>query len=205
MQLSDNQKQLDVDAKGLFSVRFRGMTRFAERVSTAMQSDDLTLRLDRACDVDVLVALGWIAQREPLGSALLRLQLTNDVEGLGAAIARGEEIALGIKRKWNLPKGERFWRRFAAAGVSYWLNSLCRRCSGRMFEVIEGTPKLSTTRCLSCGGTGRRRYPKIADESMEDDFWRDRFAELLNTLDAHAERTLSRAKFLLTARVNMPN
>jgi hypothetical protein len=177
--------------------------RFAERVAGAMESDDLTMRLDRSCDADVLVALGWAAQREPLGSALLRLMLTHDVNRLEEAVDLAEQIAAGIRARWKMPKGARFWRRFAEQGVGYWCSSICRRCTGRMYDVLPNTPKLSTTRCSACHGTGRRRYPKIGSESMEDQFWRDRFAELLNALDEHADRTLRCARHMLTSKVQL--
>jgi hypothetical protein len=177
--------------------------RFTERVSSAMVSDDLTMRLDRGCDADVLVALGWAAQREPLGAALLRLSLTHDIDFLEEAVREALRLAQAIKARWRMPKGERFWERFAEQAVGYWCSSVCRRCTGRMFDVIKGTPKLSTTRCVACLGTGRRRYPKIGQESMEDAFWRDRFSELLSALDEHAERTLRSARHMLTSKVQM--
>lgn len=179
-----------------------GRMRFTERVAGAMFSDDLTLRLERGCDADVLIAIGWCARREPMGALLLRLMLTHDVDHLEGSVAEARRLAERIRLRWKMPKGDGFWLRFAEQAVGYWCSSVCRRCRGRMFDVVKGTPKLSATRCISCRGSGRRRYPTIAQESMEDAFWRDRFAELLNALDACTDRTLRLARHLLTARVS---
>ena len=42
----------------------------------------------------------------------------------------------------------------APAVVLWWLDKQCRRCTGRMFEPIPGTPALSAIRCRACAGTG---------------------------------------------------
>lgn len=179
---------------------------FAEVCSRAFRSDDLTLLLDKRCDADTLIALGWASMRYPLGSTLARLYLGDDRVDVYVAVLHSRHYCDRMRSRWDLPKGARWWDRFAEAGVAHWLDPVCRSCKGRKFESHEGTPHLLARVCAACRGKGRRRYPVIGGERIDEhDRWNDRFGELLTHLDTQVETALNAARRLLTAKGYSPS
>lgn len=47
----------------------------------------------------------------------------------------------------------------AAAVVRYWLDQTCQGCDGRKFQILPGTPSLSTKVCPACRGSGIAEPP----------------------------------------------
>jgi hypothetical protein len=47
----------------------------------------------------------------------------------------------------------------AVAVIRWWLSQTCPGCSGRKFQTVEGTNRLSAKICKTCGGTGKREIP----------------------------------------------
>ncbi|MDM0029646.1 hypothetical protein [Variovorax saccharolyticus] len=50
-------------------------------------------------------------------------------------------------------------REKVVAVIRWWLSQRCPACSGRKFQTVEGTNRLSAKLCRSCGGTGLREVP----------------------------------------------
>ncbi len=66
---------------------------------------------------------------------------------------RGELIDWAMKSGMHAPQTA------VAQVLGWWLNPTCPVCSGRRWEVIPGTPKLSRKPCQTCKGTGERGLP----------------------------------------------
>lgn len=47
----------------------------------------------------------------------------------------------------------------AANAIHWWLNNQCHVCHGQRWQLIPGTPKLSTRVCDACNGSGVRPMP----------------------------------------------
>lgn len=134
-----------------------------ESYIAANNTSNLRVESERRGSADVLIAAGWSASR--LGAALMRLHSEYDgrsrpinsgatddrlmmggLKSLGGVIERMEHEAalLGFES----PKLEAF------KAVAWWLSKTCGGCQGRKYQVMLGTPSLTTKPCMSCGGTG---------------------------------------------------
>lgn len=146
-----------------------------ETYSRAGNTSNLTVEADRRGDADVLIAAGMIGASKSLGMALLRLhseydgasRLREDATMLDVAMLaarlRGLPAVVGMVTEraslWGMeqPKDK------ALAVVLWWLDKRCKRCTGRLFEKIPGSPGLSNIRCRSCNGTGEAHLPHGSD------------------------------------------
>ena len=138
-----------------------------ETYQTAGNTSDLTVEADKRGAADVLIAAGWSPTR--VGSALMRLQSEFDAaqrQGAGRTDAQllriklrslaavNEQVTLQATA-WGMADAEVK----AGAAVLWWLDRACRRCTGRRFELIPGTPALSNRLCKACGGIGEAQIP----------------------------------------------
>lgn len=99
--------------------------------------------------VGVLIAAGWSASR--LGAALMRLHTKYDRAGLEQVHT---QVALQAS-KWGIERPDSV----ASGVIAWWLSRLCTACRGRKFELIAGTPMLSTKHCKHCRGSGEAHLP----------------------------------------------
>ena len=118
-----------------------------ERYVTAINTSNLKTEADRGGAADVLIASGWSPTR--LGSALLRLVSTG--RNLSEVYYQLEIMA--DKANMDNPS------HVAASVMGWWLDKTCKACSGQRFQVIHGTPTLSTKACKCCRGTGETPLP----------------------------------------------
>lgn len=86
------------------------------------------------------------------GTKLLRLKYANDAKEYAEVLAEFKEIATRHSRrmKW----GDESKARSAAKKVlDYWLAENCPKCNGIGYEVMKGSPTLSSVPCPSCKGS----------------------------------------------------
>lgn len=142
-----------------------------ETYSRAGNTSNLTVEADRRGDADVLIAAGMVGASKSLGMALLRLHSEYDGASRLREGASRLDVAMLAARLRGLPgvvgavtERAAVWgmeqpKDKALAVVLWWLDKQCRRCTGRMFEPIPGTPALSAIRCRACNGTGEAHLP----------------------------------------------
>lgn len=145
-----------------------------ERYIAAARSSNLRLRLDKACDVDMLIAAGWI--RETLATMLHRLRAEFDTarRPLRAAANDPTEQRMAMMRLKSLHSTRDALGRFATmqadrkgipltpgqvqavvgSALDAVLDPLCGTCSG---SGKVGDFGASQQLCHACRGSGRRR------------------------------------------------
>lgn len=130
-----------------------------ERLSTALGSDDLSVVERSRKDIDYIIALGCIGNRNKNASALLHVELA----GSRVSFREAKQAAINItrnldaKRDWKL--GGQDIKDVAATAIKMWLVPVCSKCEGRKYQNMPGTPMLSTAVCSRCHGTGKQPYP----------------------------------------------
>ena len=138
-----------------------------EGLSTALTSKNLKLRETRSA-LDYVIALGMIGIRNKMAGAIISVHLSGNPTSFKQARMATIELAkrLSAKRGWNLDtKGA-----YHVAHVAWkmYLMPGCPSCTGRKYQVAEGTPLLTTKPCNKCRGTGLRNYPsKYGDETRD--------------------------------------
>lgn len=132
-----------------------------ERMSEASVSDDLSHR-ETHCDADVLQAMGIAAIRQPLGHALLRLDLTQDRRDIPRAIEATMDFVGQIATQQGWPMHMLKRRKIATAVLVHYLSPACPACKGRgMIGVERDKPDEYKPRpCNACGGSGTRQLPQ---------------------------------------------
>ena len=152
-------------------------TTIEETYSRAGNTSNLTIEADRRGAGDVLIAAGMVGLNpsKSLGMALLRLlseydsttRLRDGATAIDVALLAARLRALpGVVDKlteradvWGMERA----KDKALAAVLWWLDKQCRRCTGRLWEPIAGTPALSAIRCRACNGTGEAPLPHGSD------------------------------------------
>lgn len=132
-----------------------------ERLSVAMSASDLTVDANHRGAVDYIAALGIAATRHAaVASPMMRVHLAGRPEDLRAAF----HAVLALVKKLNVKKN---WRlaghsmtAVALHALSHHVDPTCPHCHGRKFELLDGSPTLSTKVCRHCHGTGRRPVQK---------------------------------------------
>lgn len=113
-------------------------------------------------DIDVVRAMGMAAQGDAmvdLGLSLWRVKYSGvhrELRGLAMQL-----MALMEQHQRDVEQ--------VAPVLAYWLDGVCKTCSGLGYDVIPGTPTLSDVACGSCEGTGQQRFegPRDADWLLE--------------------------------------
>lgn len=155
-----------------------------ERVALSLTSDDLRL-LQHACALDKVIASGWSSQGENLGCVAFWAKYTGDKARIRELYRLSANVVVGQARRKKRGGSIDDLTHLAFASVSYWLNDVCRECSGRGVIVPEKAQIDTGEVCGACQGSGKGLPPKAADVGSE--FHEDRFdrmvGELLSTLD----------------------
>lgn len=158
-----------------------------ERLSTAVNSSDLTLDANHRGDLDYICALGIAGSRHgSVASPLMRLHIS----GTNTHLKEAFESVLSLVRRLSSKKNWRLHSHnlttIALQALSHHVSPTCTRCQGRKFELTEGSPVLSTKPCMHCHGSGRRPIQKK---------FRDEISQViasLENIDATTERAVAR-------------
>lgn len=158
-----------------------------ERLSTAVNSSDLTMDPDHRTDVDYITALGIAGSRHgSVASPLMRLHIsgtnTHLKEAFNSVVSLVKRMA--SKKNWRLHSHN--LTTIALQALSHHVSPTCTYCQGRKFELTEGSPVLSTKPCQHCRGSGRRPIQKKH---------RDEIAQViaaLEAIDSTTERAVAR-------------
>jgi hypothetical protein len=158
-----------------------------ERLSSAVNTTDLTVDADHRTDADFIIALGIAGSRHSrVASPMMRLHVNGTNTNLRAAFESVLSLVkrLNAKRNWRL--AGRSVDTVALQALSHHVNPTCPRCHGRKFELQDGTPVLSTKACLSCFGSGRRTVQKKFREEISH------VISTLEQIDSTTERAVAR-------------
>ena len=124
-----------------------------ERMLRAELSSDLSHK-EHACDVDVLMAVGFAAIHNSGHLAVFRVKYLNDVNSLDEAGRQFTSWARSsmIKRNQELYQA----RKLAWLSLRLWVNDQCTACNGLKYIKLKDSPCLSATACKVCGGSGKK-------------------------------------------------
>lgn len=158
-----------------------------ERLSTAVHTSDLTVDPEHRTDADYVIALGIASSRHAkAASHLMRLHL----DGTNTSLKAAYNSVLALTKRLN---GKRNWRlngrslhTVALQSLSHHVSPTCPHCQGRKFEVLEGSPTLSTEACKHCHGTGRRPIQKKHRDQIQQ------LIAVLESIDEITERAVAR-------------
>lgn len=158
-----------------------------ERLSVAMSTSDLTLDANHRGAADYIVALGIAGIRHSaVASPMMRVHLAGRPDDLRAAF----NAVLGLVRRLNLKKNWRLaghsTQAVALHALSHHVDPTCPHCHGRKFELLEGSPTLSTKICRHCHGTGRRPVQKKHRDQI------NAVIAALESIDSVTERAVAR-------------
>ena len=117
-----------------------------ERISQAQGSKNLgETGLEEVGDVDIVRAMGMVAQSHPLGVSLWRCRYAGDMRELPGVLTGLMNLAgRHGKDPQEVPRV-----------VRHWLQDVCEHCQGRGYLPVAGTPVLSDDLCPVCDGSGR--------------------------------------------------
>lgn len=138
-----------------------------ERLAVALTSKNLKLK-ETVSDVDYLIALGMIGIKNKMAGAMLNLHLSGNLSSYKEARRATVELTrrLSLKRDWKLDTKDQY--RIADAAWKMYLMPVCPKCTGRKYQVAEGTPLLTARPCQKCQGTGLRHYPSHHGSQIKD-------------------------------------
>lgn len=158
-----------------------------ERLSTAVHTSDLTVDPDHRSDADYIIALGVAgARHSAVAAPLMHLHLSGSHSNLRAAYNSVLALTkrLNAKKNWRL--NGRALHTVALHSLSHHVAPICPHCQGRKFEVLEGSPTLSTEACKHCHGTGRRPIQKKHRDQIQQ------LIAVLESIDEITERAVAR-------------
>lgn len=146
-----------------------------EQYTSAANTTNLTVVAEKRGAGDVLMAAGMVRQQpnKRLGMAVMRL--LSEIEGAQRRHGTSRiDIALLAAKMRTLPEViERLAtyvaedaEKKARCSILWWLDSNCKRCTGRLFETIPGTPSLSAIACRDCKGLGKITLPYGSEGKM---------------------------------------
>lgn len=158
-----------------------------ERLSTAISSSDLTFDPNHRTDLDYIAAMGIAGLRHSaVAGPMMRLHLASSP----AALRTAYESVLGLVKRLNIKKNWRLaghsMHAVALNALSHHVDPTCPHCQGRKFELLEGSPTLSTKICRHCHGTGRRPVQKKHRDHIEA------VIASLEQIDSVTERAVAR-------------
>lgn len=158
-----------------------------ERLSAALNSSDLTFDVNHRGDLDYVAALGIAASRHGnVASPVMRVHYANSPSDLNSAFKAVVSMVkrFNAKRNWRLnPKSI---QAVALHALSHHVDPTCTHCHGRKFELMDGSPTLSTKACRVCHGTGRRPVQKKYREQI------NYVIAALESIDEITERAVAR-------------
>lgn len=138
-----------------------------ERLAVALTSRNLQQK-EETCSIDYVIALGMIGIKNKMAGAIINLHLTGSPSSYKEARRATVELTrrLSIKRDWKLETKDQY--RIADAAWKMYLMPTCPKCTGRKYQVAEGTPLLTARPCQKCQGTGLRHYPSHHGSQIKD-------------------------------------
>ena len=138
-----------------------------EHLAQAQRSRNLAdaAEVGELADVDWIRAAGAVGQKHDLALKLWRLLELRDAKALPAVYAGAVALAVRLE----MPRAEHV----ALSVLQYLADPLCRRCHGRGYAVILGTPHLAAEECPRCEGSGKRAPTWGAPEKLLDERLRD--------------------------------
>lgn len=158
-----------------------------ERLTTALNSSDLTLDANHRGDLDMVIGLGIAAHR--LGSVSAPLMHLH-VNASPAALNEAYQAVLSLVKRINAKKNWRLAKpglhAVALHALSHHVDPTCPHCHGRKFELQQDSPVLSAKLCRSCHGTGRRPVQKKHKEQI------NAVIAALEQIDSTTERAVGR-------------
>lgn len=129
-----------------------------DRYASAVHSTNLRSRSTTTYgDADVLGAAGLAAKRNPLAIGLQRL-LAGDNHATREIVGHMSSMLVG--KAWHGAKQQlprTVAQDMARATLAWCRNGTCKVCSGHGFQLIPGTPSLSSDQCGTCRGSGKRQ------------------------------------------------
>lgn len=129
-----------------------------DRYSSAMHSKNLKSEPDTTnSDSDVLGAAGLAAKHSPLAMSLLRLFLGDD-RGAPALVEHMTQMLVGKAYRVPIDVDRADCTLIARAVLAWHRDGVCKACGGHGFQLIANTPALSSSKCPSCRGTGRKPF-----------------------------------------------
>lgn len=147
----------------------------AERYASSLDTSDLTVSLEHRTDADYLLAAGYAAAANRNGLAALmayRMKVSGDLASRPVLLELLVDRLQGQSFRKKLPAIQRARARQAAEAVlGWWLDDVCRACTGRLMDPIPGTPHLSAHFCKACAGTGKRALPELGPRSQAHAAW----------------------------------
>lgn len=158
-----------------------------ERLSSALNSSDLTFDADHRGDLDYVAALGIAASRHgKVASPVMRVHYANSPGDLNSAFRAVVSLVkrFNAKRNWRL--NAKSVQVVALHALSHHVDPVCQHCHGRKFELLEGSPTLSAKACRHCHGTGRRPVQKKHRDQIEH------VIAALENIDSVTERAVAR-------------
>jgi hypothetical protein len=105
---------------------------------------------------DVLGAVGMAGQANPEAVALLNSAFGGKTS---AKLAFVELLEHRLQHQMLRERWKGNPRQIAQEAVAWWLHGTCQPCSGRGYELINGTPSLGHI-CKHCNATGRILAPR---------------------------------------------
>lgn len=100
------------------------------------------------------------AQAKAQAAALAHSHNMNELTMLRAQIKSWptvEQVLILQMGKWGVEADQA--RPVVVDVLCWWLDKVCQRCGGTMYETVPGTNRQSGRVCKSCSGTGERRLP----------------------------------------------
>lgn len=140
-----------------------------ERYTTAITASNLKVEGDRTGAADLLIAMGWNKSRT--GAALLRLRTEYDAHARAPGEVNATALRLlcgNLRSLGDVLREVEGWadrarmdrpKALTLAVVTWWIDHVCKVCSGRAFEIVPGAPALSSRKCQCCRGTGEAFRP----------------------------------------------
>jgi len=152
------------------------MTTTGELYATATQTRDLRQSPGCVKDIDVLMAAGMSASRDPrkaLALAVCRASVSGDHSGLRSMAEALADWVAGYLCRGGRRQMHRVRRVDLCEQVlRYWLDQGCKFCDGLGYKKVPGTPHLSAHECPQCHGTGKRPIASVIGGSdLEPGRW----------------------------------
>lgn len=157
----------------------------AERLATALATDDLLLR-EAACDLDKIIVSGWSAKTRELGAMAFWSKYLNDRQKARQFVDIVRRVSVSRMRQQRRIVRREEVHQLAEIVVAWWLHDKCPTCQGRGLLVLHDQQVVSNIECPSCHGSGLRRIPtpKEAGLDWEPALFDRRFTDVQVLIDS---------------------
>lgn len=175
----------------------------AERLATALATDDLLLR-EAACDLDKIIVSGWSAKTRELGSMAFWSKYLNDAQKARQFVDVVRRVAVSHMRQKRRNVRREEVHLLAEIVVAWWLQDNCPTCQGRGLLVLQDQQVVSNIECPACKGSGLRRIPtpKEAGLNWEPALFEHRFVKVQLLIDNAMGSYIDGVSRALLQRIN---